>query len=95
MPETYFDIKWPDGSISENYSPSSVVKEFFTPGESYQLAAFTARARDAMTRASDRVQQKYGFPCARARATLAVIEAAAGKFANTQDATVMILDLYE
>ncbi len=94
MPETYFDIKWPDGTVSHNYSPSSIIADFFVPGETYPVAEFIRRARDAMARASERVQQVHGFPCARARATLASIEAAVGAFTDTPNARITILDMH-
>ncbi|MDE8346327.1 MAG: MSMEG_0570 family nitrogen starvation response protein [Acidocella sp.] len=93
MPETYLTLKWPDGSVSEEYSPSSIIRSFFTPGETLDIATFLTRARLAMSQASARVQQVHGFPCARARATLASLEAKSGIFLNTPDAGVTILDL--
>ena len=34
MPETYWTVRWPDGAEERLYSPSSVVAELFTAGES-------------------------------------------------------------
>ncbi|MBE3640190.1 MSMEG_0570 family nitrogen starvation response protein [Mangrovicoccus algicola] len=75
MPETYWTVRWPDGAEERLYSPSSVVAEIFTPGETYPVADFLARARIAMERASDRVARRYGFACSSAMAQLDAIEA--------------------
>ena len=44
MPEMRFHIRWPDGAVETCYSPSLVVKDFFSPGESYPLADFCSAA---------------------------------------------------
>jgi uncharacterized repeat protein (TIGR04042 family) len=80
MPEMEFRLRWPDGSESSFYSPSLVVEDHLTVGEDYTLPDLVARARLAMTIASDRVQAKYGFPCSRAQGTLAAIERQAKAF---------------
>ncbi len=56
MPEMRFLIRWPDGTAESCYSPSLVVKEFFSPGERYPLSDFLARSRTALNVASDRVK---------------------------------------
>lgn len=77
MPEMRFHIRWPDGRPEACYSPSLVVKDFFAPGETYTLDDFVGKARAALTIASERVREKYGFSCSSAMAQLARIEAAA------------------
>ena len=94
MPEMRFSIRWPDGTAQTCYSPSLVVKDFFAPGETYPLADFLARSRTALNIASKRVEEKYGWPCARAMAQLARIEAAATSFADVADARVVV-DAFE
>ena len=94
MPEMSFSIRWPDGTAQTCYSPSLVVKDFFAPGEAYPLADFVARSRTAFSIASRRVEEKYGFPCFRAMAQLARIEAAAATFADVADARVAV-DAFE
>ena len=74
------DVQWPDGSREWVYSPSTVVEDVFSAGTSYPLAEFVALSRTAMTEASRRVQERYGFPCSRAAATLAGIEGTAARF---------------
>ena len=90
MPEMRFFIRWPDGAEEACYSPSLVIKDYFTPGESYALADFLERSRTALTIASDRVRAKYGFACSRALGQLARIEAAARRFAEMPEPRVTI-----
>lgn len=77
MPEMRFYVRWPDGRQEACYSPSLVVKDFLTPGESYALNDFVEKARTALNIASERVREKYGFTCSSAMDQLARIEAAA------------------
>jgi uncharacterized repeat protein (TIGR04042 family) len=79
MPEVLVDVRWPDGSQEWLYSPSTVVEEVFSRGEAYPLADFVELTRTAMTEASDRVRARFGFPCSRAAATLASVEATAAR----------------
>ena len=66
MPEMLFRLRWPDASETTHYSPSLVIEEHFSPGQSYELGDFLARSRAALRVASDRVEAKYGMPCSRA-----------------------------
>ncbi|WP_137128664.1 MSMEG_0570 family nitrogen starvation response protein [Rhizobium sp. FY34] len=90
MPEMRFVVTWPDGRDEECYSPSLVIKDFFAEGQSYPLADFLKRSREALTIASDRVQAKYGVPCSLARGQLARIETAATQFDGQEAATVVM-----
>lgn len=92
MPEMHFHVRWPDGRREACYSPSLVVKDFLTPGESYALDEFVAKTRTALTIASDRVREKYGFACSSAMAQLARIEAAAKRQAPDGKVTVESFD---
>ncbi|MBW4023018.1 MAG: MSMEG_0570 family nitrogen starvation response protein [Proteobacteria bacterium] len=91
MPEITFDIRWPDDTSESCYSPSLVVREHLAVGACYPLPEFLARCRTALTIASDRVQAKYGFPCARAQSQLQRIEARATGFADTPDPVVQVI----
>jgi len=82
MPEIRFKIQWPDGTEEVCYSPSLVIKDYFTPDQSYSLDDFVARSRTALTIASDRVQAKYGMPCSLALNQLAKIEHQALQYQN-------------
>ncbi len=90
MPEMRFLIRWPDGTAERCYSPSLVVKDYFVPGASYQLADFLARSRTALNIASDRVKAKYGRRCSLAIAQLARIETAAVAFVDAPKARVTV-----
>jgi uncharacterized repeat protein (TIGR04042 family) len=90
MPEMRFLIRWPDGTKEDCYSPSLVIKDFLSPGQSYPLDDFVGRSRTALDIASDRVEAKYGYRCSRAAAQLARIEQAAASFVARPDARVIV-----
>jgi uncharacterized repeat protein (TIGR04042 family) len=90
-----FNIRWPDGAVESCYSPSLVIKDYFTPGTSYRLAEFLERSHTALTIASDRVRAKYGKPCARALAQRSRIEDVARTFANHPHPEVSIISFEE
>ena len=90
MPEMRFLIRWPDGAAENCYSPSLVIKDFLSPGQSYALEDFVGRSRTALDIASNRVEAKYGYRCSRAAATLARIEKVAESFAAVPDAHVIV-----
>lgn len=75
MPEMHVRLRWPDGTADRVYSPSLVLAEYLEEGATYPLDDFARRTRTALTEASERVRAKYGFPCSRAAASLAGIEA--------------------
>ena len=77
MPEMRFHIRWPDGTREACYSPSLVIKDHLAVGRDYPVAAFVSLSRLALGIASERVRTRYGFPCGRAQAQLARIEATA------------------
>jgi uncharacterized repeat protein (TIGR04042 family) len=88
MPEMRFLVRWPDGAKATCYSPSLVIRDYFREGETYALADFVARSREALVIASDRVKAKYGHACSLALGQLAEIESLAGRFADEPDAKV-------
>jgi uncharacterized repeat protein (TIGR04042 family) len=94
MPEMRFIIRWPDGTPESCYSPSLIIKDYFTPGETYPLADFVERSRTALNIASDRVKEKYGFYCTSAMAQLERIEATAKAFVDRPEARVAV-DAFE
>ena len=89
MPETYFDIRWPDGREQSCYSPSSVIQDFLVPERAYALEDFVRLSERALTLASERVKQKYGYYCSSAADQLNRIQTHAQQF-NADD-SVMIL----
>jgi uncharacterized repeat protein (TIGR04042 family) len=91
MPEVRFQITWPDDSQDSCYSPSLIVKEYFTPNTEYDLVDFVERSRTALNIASDRVKAKYGFPCGLALGQLQEIEAKAAKFSEIAHPKVKVI----
>jgi uncharacterized repeat protein (TIGR04042 family) len=90
MPEIRFQIQWPDGSQELCYSPSLIVKEYFTPAQLYTLEDFVERSRTALMIASDRVQAKYGMPCTLALAQLQKIEQQVAHYQQTELANAQV-----
>jgi uncharacterized repeat protein (TIGR04042 family) len=81
----HFRVHWPNGDAVETcYSPSLVIKDYFSPGETYALADVVQRSRTALTIASDRVLATYSHACSRAKAQLASIDSVARTFAARQ-----------
>lgn len=95
MPEIHFQVEWPDGSQETCYSPSLVVKQYFTPGQDYQLEDFVERSRTALQIASDRVQSKYGFPCGLALGQLRKIETKAIEYQPLPNPIVRVIRFLE
>lgn len=88
MPEMRFVISWPDGREESCYSPSRIIQDYFTEGQSYRLDDFVSRSREALHTASERVEAKYGMACSAALDQLARIEATAQSFSSQPDASV-------
>lgn len=82
MPEMRFTVRWPDGSLDECYSPSTVIKDYLEVGGQYSVAEFLGRSRTALTLASERVRAKYGFACSSAMDQLGRIESKAAGFGD-------------
>jgi uncharacterized repeat protein (TIGR04042 family) len=95
MPEMRFRVAWPDGSTESCYSPSLVIKDYLTVGQTYPLADFLTRSRAALTIASERVRAKYGYPCSRALGQLARIESASQQFIGIAGANVGVVAFEE
>ena len=92
MPEMRFRIRWPDNGVQSCYSPSLVIKQFLTVGESYALPDFVARCREALTIAGERVREKYGFHCTGASGQLSEIESIAARFDHEPGARVTVVE---
>jgi uncharacterized repeat protein (TIGR04042 family) len=95
MPEMIFTITWPDGLTEPCYSPSLVIKDYLAVGETYPLPDFLQRSRTALTIASDRVKEKYGFSCSRAMGQLVRIETGAKRFDATTTGGVTVTSFQE
>lgn len=90
MPEMHVVVRWPDDSVTACYSPSLVIREYLEVGTTYPLDDFVERAREALSIASERVREKYGFACSRAAHQLAQIEAKARALAHLPDRVVRV-----
>lgn len=91
MPEIRFQIQWSDGSQETCYSPSLIVKDYFTPNSEYDLEDFVERSRTALTIASDRVKAKYGMPCSLALNQLQKIESKSVQYRHLTQPKVRFL----
>ena len=65
MPEVRFQLNWPDGQSSTLYSPSTVILDYFKPGDSLLVSELESRGIEALRAASERVRARYGFTCTR------------------------------
>ncbi|NJN92355.1 MAG: MSMEG_0570 family nitrogen starvation response protein, partial [Leptolyngbyaceae cyanobacterium SL_5_14] len=83
--------QWPDGAETICYSPSLVVKDYFTPDHEYDLEDFVQRSRTALKIASDRVQVKYGRPCGLALGQLQDIELTSAQYHHLSEPKVRFL----
>ena len=70
MPVTYVNIEWPNQEFDKVYSPSSVIKEYFTEGDSLSVEEFLTKCNNALYEASERVKKKYGYACTTAQEEL-------------------------
>jgi uncharacterized repeat protein (TIGR04042 family) len=95
MPETRFQIEWPDGSKETCYSPSLIVKDYFVPDSEYALEDFVERSRTSLKIASDRVLAKYGMPCSLALGQLQRIEATATQYSQMPQPKVRFIQFIE
>jgi len=95
MPEIRFQIQWPDGSQETCYSPSLVVKDYFTPNNEYELDDFVERSRTSLKIASDRVQAKYGRPCVLALGQLQEIEVKSAQYSHLSQPKVRFIQFIE
>lgn len=77
MPETYVEIRWPNGKKEHVYSPSSIIRDYFQAGTELPLGDFEARCIQALDHASERVRERYGYACTSAMAEKQRIIAAA------------------
>ena len=65
MPEVRLSLQWPDGQISELYSPSTVILDYLQPGDVIAVTDLHSRGVQALRDASERVRARYGFACTR------------------------------
>lgn len=92
MPQVYLKVKWPDDQVQEVYSPSTIVHDYFSPGDKMTVDEFTEKCKTALNKASDRVAEKYGFACSSAMASLDSVIKKAHDLENNSD-IVEVIDL--
>lgn len=90
MPELRFRVHWPDGSIEDCYSPSTIITQHLEAGIDYPLARFVEQARAGLEAANGRVRARFGMGCSQALNQIAAIEQAAAAFADTPAAMVRV-----
>jgi uncharacterized repeat protein (TIGR04042 family) len=95
MPEMRFLIEWPSGEQQTCYSPSLVVKEHLEVGGSYEVDDFAARCQTALAIASERVREKFGFPCTMAQTEASRIAREAARFRGQPGTKVRVLKFIE
>lgn len=83
MPSVNFILLWPDGVEEKCYSPSTVIYDYFGVGESYSLDEFETLSEAALTSASERVKQRYGYLCSSANDQLKVIQTRIQNYKNS------------
>jgi len=84
MPEMHFRVRFPNGATLDCYSPSYVIEDYLSEGQSYAVPDFLERTRKALNIASDRVRERYGFSCSSALDQLSVIEETASLLSAEQ-----------
>ncbi|SDZ60829.1 MSMEG_0570 family protein [Jannaschia faecimaris] len=80
MPETRFRILWPDGLEEDCYSPSTVIHDHLTAGQTYRVDDFDTRSRIALDLAARRIEAKHGFRCSSADAQAAKLASAIARY---------------
>ena len=94
MPAVNIRLRWPDGEGSNVYSPSTVIHQHLTQGDSYPLPELLLRADAGLNAASERVKDVKGFYCSSAMDSLSGIRMMASKFPDPQ-ARVEVLEVQE
>jgi len=93
MPAINFCIRWPDGSEDSCYSPSTVVREHFSSGQSMPLGQFLETAETALNAASGRVEKKFGYFCSSAMDQLSTIKSKAAQFESADNPRIEIVSV--
>jgi uncharacterized repeat protein (TIGR04042 family) len=95
MPEMHFTIEWPNGKRERCYSPSYIIEDYLVPGCTYPVPEFLERAGAALTGASERVRQRYGFACSSALDQLRELERSCAELSaleRARDVTVLAFE---
>jgi uncharacterized repeat protein (TIGR04042 family) len=92
MPEIHFSIEWPDGVCMRCYSPSTVVRNYFSAGEVMTIDQLVTKATDALRHAGDRVEAKFGYRCTSAQAQLEDILERAETFGSDEELRIVTVE---
>ena len=84
MPEVHLTLEWPDGTISELYSPSTVILKRLKPGQNLAVADLKTQGFAALEEASERVRARYGFACTRTDEERLKLERMATRFDDVE-----------
>ena len=94
MPAVHFEIRWPDGEQCKYYSPSTIIHEHLKVGMQFNQTEFAKKIHIAMTAASERVYQRFGYFCSAAGDELARIELKLQQLnQHAIDGNIVIIDL--
>ncbi|MDY6798967.1 MAG: MSMEG_0570 family nitrogen starvation response protein [Pseudomonadota bacterium] len=93
MPAINFCVRWPDGTEDICYSPSTVVREHFSAGQTMPLDEFVTTAEQALNAASKRVEQKFGYFCSSAMDQFSSIKLKAARFEHDDTQLVRIISI--
>jgi len=84
MPEVHLTLEWPDGTISQLYSPSTVILKRLKPGQNLAVADLKTEGFAALEEASERVRARYGFACTRTDEERLKLEQMATRFNDAE-----------
>jgi uncharacterized repeat protein (TIGR04042 family) len=88
MPEVILQLQWPDGRVSELYSPSTTILHHLQPGQTLSVAELQTRAMLALKQASERVRARYGFACTRTDEEWHKLQTSAASYGPDQLVTI-------
>ena len=63
MPALNFKIEWPNREVMEYYSPSTVLLNYFRTGDKLTVEELIKTSRTALDKASQRVEERFGYRC--------------------------------
>jgi uncharacterized repeat protein (TIGR04042 family) len=94
MPAVNFHVRWPDGKEEKCYSPSTVIYDYFKPGDVVPLSEFMRLAESALTLGSERVASRYGYYCSSAVDQLSQLKRRVTEFED-QGREVVVMSMSE
>jgi len=92
MPEVVLQLCWPDGDASSFYSPSTVIYDFFKPGDTLSIAELEQKAFAALEEASERVRARYGFACTRTNEEAGKLRRKIAKYSASEKVRISALN---